>query len=102
RIKRPCGVLYIPAEGVGEVRKRLTALVKEKCGGMQRAPFRWYEAAPTLLGPNAAEDADRHGAAGGGVPAAGIRAAARPDRDRHRGGQCRLCPAGCRKRRRCR
>ena len=54
-IKRQCGVLYIPAEGVGEVRKRLTALVKEKCGGMQRAPFRWYEAAPTLLGPNAAE-----------------------------------------------
>jgi hypothetical protein len=55
RIKRQCGVLYIPAEGVGEVRKRLTALVQEKCGGIQRAPFRWYEAAPTLLGPNAAE-----------------------------------------------
>jgi hypothetical protein len=55
RVKRQCGVLYIPAEGVGEVRKRLTALVQEKCGGMQRAPFRWYEAAPTLLGPNAAE-----------------------------------------------
>jgi hypothetical protein len=55
RIKRQCGVLYIAAEGVGEVRKRLTALVQEKCGGMQRAPFRWYEAAPTLLGPNATE-----------------------------------------------
>jgi hypothetical protein len=54
-IKRQCGVLYIAAEGVSEVRKRLTALVKEKCGGMRRAPFRWYEAAPTLLGPNAAE-----------------------------------------------
>jgi hypothetical protein len=55
RITRQCGVLYIAAEGVGEVRKRLTAMVQEKCGGMQRAPFRWYEAAPTLLGPNAAE-----------------------------------------------
>jgi hypothetical protein len=55
RIKRQCGVLYIAAEGIGEVRKRLTALVQEKCGGMKRAPFRWYETAPTLLGPNAAE-----------------------------------------------
>jgi hypothetical protein len=55
RIKRQCGALYIAAEGVSEVRKRLNALVQEKCGGMQRAPFRWYESAPTLLGPAAAE-----------------------------------------------
>src|SRR6516164_7022002 len=39
----------------GEIRRRLTAMVQEKCGGMRRAPFRWYEAAPTLLGPNAAQ-----------------------------------------------
>jgi hypothetical protein len=55
RVKRQCGVLYIAAEGAGEVRKRLTAVVQEKCGGLQRVPFRWYEAAPTLLSPNATE-----------------------------------------------
>jgi hypothetical protein len=55
RIKRQCGVLLIAAEGASEVRKRLNATVREKCGGMQRVPFRWYEAAPILLGPNAAE-----------------------------------------------
>jgi hypothetical protein len=54
RIKRQCGVLFIAAEGVNELRRRLTALVREKCGGMRRAPFRWYEAAPTLLKPDAA------------------------------------------------
>lgn len=55
RIKRQCGALLVAAEGVSDVRKRLAATVQEKCGGMQRAPFRWYEVAPTLLGPNAAE-----------------------------------------------
>jgi hypothetical protein len=48
-IKRRCGVLLIAAEGADEVRLRLDAVVREKCGGMARAPFRWYEAAPRLL-----------------------------------------------------
>jgi AAA domain len=48
-VKRQCGVLLIAAEGADEVRLRLDAVVREKCGGMARAPFRWYEAAPTLL-----------------------------------------------------
>jgi hypothetical protein len=55
RIKRQCGVMYLAAEGVSEVRKRLEAVVANKCGGLERAPFRWYEASPTLLGPNAVE-----------------------------------------------
>jgi AAA domain len=49
RAKRQCGVLLIAAEGADEVRLRLDAVVREKCGNLVRAPFRWYEAAPTLL-----------------------------------------------------
>jgi hypothetical protein len=48
-VKRQCGVLWIAAEGGEEIRLRLDALVREKCGGMTRAPFRWYETAPVLL-----------------------------------------------------
>jgi hypothetical protein len=48
-VKRQCGVLLIAAEGAEEVRLRLEAVVRVKCGGMQRAPFRWYEDTPTLL-----------------------------------------------------
>jgi hypothetical protein len=48
-ISRQSGVLFIAAEGAGEVRLRMNAVVREKCGGMPRAPFRWYEVAPTLL-----------------------------------------------------
>jgi hypothetical protein len=48
-IKRQCGVLLIAAEGGDEIRLRLDAMVREKCGGMARAPIRWYEAAPLLL-----------------------------------------------------
>jgi hypothetical protein len=47
--KRQCGVLLIAAEGADEVRLRLDAVVRAKCGGMARAPFRWYETAPLLL-----------------------------------------------------
>ena len=54
-IKRRCGVLLIAAEGADEVRLRLDAVVREKCGGMARAPFRWYEAAPLLLHRGSAE-----------------------------------------------
>ena len=48
-IKRQCGVLLIAAEGAQEVRLRLGAMVREKCGNAKRLPFRWYEAAPLLL-----------------------------------------------------
>ena len=54
-VKRQCGVLLIAAEGVDEVRLRLDAVVREKCGGMVRAPFRWYETAPLLLHKGAIE-----------------------------------------------
>ncbi len=48
-VKRQCGILLIAAEGGDEVRLRLDAVVREKCGNMERAPFRWYETAPMLL-----------------------------------------------------
>jgi AAA domain len=48
-VKRQCGVLLIAAEGADEMRLRLDAVVREKCGNMTRAPFRWYETAPLLL-----------------------------------------------------
>ena len=54
-IKRRCGVLLIAAEGADEVRLRLDAVVRQKCGGMPRAAFRWYEAAPLLLHKGSAE-----------------------------------------------
>ena len=55
-VKRQCGVLLIAAEGADEVRLRLDAVVREKCGGMARAPFCWYEAAPVLLHKDAVEN----------------------------------------------
>jgi hypothetical protein len=48
-IKRQSGVLLIAAEGADEVRLRLGAVILAKCGGMERAPVRWYETAPMLL-----------------------------------------------------
>ena len=48
-------MLLIAAEGADEVRLRLDAVVREKCGGMARAPFRWYETAPLLLHRGSAE-----------------------------------------------
>src|SRR5262245_34622499 len=54
-VKRQCGVLLIAAEGADEVRLRLDAVVREKCGKMTRAPFRWYETAPLLLQKGAVE-----------------------------------------------
>jgi hypothetical protein len=42
-------VLLIAAEGADEVRLRLEAVVREKCGNMTRAPFRWYETATLLM-----------------------------------------------------
>lgn len=54
-VKRQCGVLLIAAEGADEVRLRLDAVMRAKCGGMQRAPFRWYETVPMLLQKGAVE-----------------------------------------------
>jgi RecA-family ATPase len=48
-VKRQCGILLIAAEGTDEVRLRLDAVVRPKCGNMTRAPVRWYETAPMLL-----------------------------------------------------
>jgi hypothetical protein len=48
-VKRQCGVLLIAPEGADEVRLRLDAVIRAKCGDMQRAPFRWYETTPMLL-----------------------------------------------------
>ena len=54
-VKRQCGVLLIAAEGASEVRLRLEAVVRNKCGNMERAPFRWYETTPMLLQKGAVE-----------------------------------------------
>jgi hypothetical protein len=54
-VKRQCGVLFLAAEGADEMRLRLNAAVREKCGDMPRAPFRWYETTPVLLQKGAVE-----------------------------------------------
>jgi hypothetical protein len=54
-VKRQCGVLLFAAEGADEVRLRLDAVVREKCGDMSRAPFYWYEITPLLLHKGAVE-----------------------------------------------
>jgi hypothetical protein len=54
-VKRQCGVLFLAAEGADELRLRLNAAVREKCGDMPRAPFRWYETTPILLQKGAVE-----------------------------------------------
>jgi hypothetical protein len=54
-VKRQCGVLLIAAEGTDEVRLRLDAVVRNRCGNMERVPFRWYETTPMLLQKGALE-----------------------------------------------
>jgi hypothetical protein len=54
-VKRQCGVLLIAAEGAADVRLRLDAVVRNKCGNTERAPFRWYETTPMLLQKGAVE-----------------------------------------------
>ena len=46
RVKRQCGVMFIAAEGAGEVRLRLNAVVEHKCSGAKRAPFLWHDKDP--------------------------------------------------------
>ena len=47
--------VLIAAEGADEIRLRLDAVIRAKCGNLQRAPFRWYETAPMLLHKGAVE-----------------------------------------------
>jgi hypothetical protein len=54
-VQRQCGVLFLPAEGADEIRLRTEALVRERCGNLARAPFRWFEAVPMLLNPDGLE-----------------------------------------------
>ena len=54
-VKQQCGVLLVAAEGADEVRLRLDAVVRNKCGNMERVPFRWYETTPMLLQKGALE-----------------------------------------------
>ena len=49
RVKQQCGVLLIAAEDGSELRLLLEAAIRAKCGNMQRALFRWYEACAPLL-----------------------------------------------------
>ena len=48
-MKQQCGVLLIAAEDGSELRLLLEAAIRTKCGNMQRALFRWYEACAPLL-----------------------------------------------------
>jgi hypothetical protein len=48
-VKRQCGVLFLAGEGQYELRPRIEAMVREKCGAMARAPFCWFEDVPVLL-----------------------------------------------------
>ena len=89
-VKRQCGVLLIAAEGADEVRLRLDAVVRDKCGNMERAPFRWYETTPMLLQKGAVETLIAMARQADAFAAAGIRAAARAHRHRHDRGLCRL------------
>jgi hypothetical protein len=54
-VQRQRGVLFLAAEGADEIRLRLEPLVREKCGAIPRAPFRWYEQVPMLLHPDGPE-----------------------------------------------
>ena len=96
-VKRQCGVLLIAAEGAAEVRLRLEAVVRNKCGNMERAPFRWYETTPMLLQKGAVETLIAMAQQADRFAAAGIWAAARAHRHRHGRSLCRLHPGGRRK-----
>ena len=57
QVKRQSGALLFAYEGAGEVQLQINEAVRHKCGGMPRAPFRWYTDtdAPFLLQPEALE-----------------------------------------------
>ena len=76
-VKRQCGVLLIAAEGANEVELRLDAVVRHKCGGAARIPFRWYKKTPLLLQKGAVETLIAMARQADEFAAAGIRVAAR-------------------------
>ena len=79
-VKRQCGVLFIAAEGADEVRLRLDAVVREKCGNAIRVPFCWYETAPILLHKDADSKVIAMAQQADASLQRGIRAAARSGR----------------------
>ena len=82
-VKRQCGVLLIAAEGAQEVRLRLGAMVREKCGNAKRMPFRWYEVRAAAVAEGLHRKVDRDGAAGRCLATGRVRTAARPRHHRY-------------------
>jgi hypothetical protein len=54
-VHRRGGVLFIAAEGAGNIAPRLQAMLADKHPTTTRAPFAWIEHCPPLVDPNAAE-----------------------------------------------
>ncbi len=64
-VLRKGGVLFLACEGQSEVSIRLEGVLKDKCAGIEKAPFAWIENCPRLLDKTAgAELADMIRAAG--------------------------------------
>jgi hypothetical protein len=64
-VLRKGGVLFLACEGQSEVSIRLEGVLKDKCTGIEKAPFAWLEHCPRLLDKTAgAELADMIRAAG--------------------------------------
>jgi hypothetical protein len=58
-VLRKGGVLFLACEGQSEVSIRLEGVLKDKCAGIEKAPFAWLEQCPRLLDKTAgAELAD--------------------------------------------
>jgi hypothetical protein len=54
-VRRRGGILFIAAEGAGNIATRLAAVLADKYPATARAPFAWIEHCPPLVDPNAAE-----------------------------------------------
>ena len=64
-VLRKGGVLFLACEGQSEVSIRLEGVLKDKCAGVEKAPFAWIENCPRLLDKTAgAELADMIRSAG--------------------------------------
>ena len=63
-MKRQCGVLLIAAEGADEVRLRLDAVVREKCGNMDAGSVPLVRDSAAAAAEGRRRDADRDGPAG--------------------------------------
>ena len=62
-VKRQCGVLLIAAEGADEVRLRLDAVVREKCGGIDSGAVPLVRDGAAAAAEGRDREADRDGAA---------------------------------------